>query len=343
MIYIVSFSAKGCELAFRIAEGLKEECRVFSKTSSGSHSAENIDESISRWTGKAFKEAKGIVFVGATGIAVRSVALHLKNKTTDPAVVCVDEKGKYSIPLLSGHLGGANELAEHVASVIDSEAVITTATDINKKFSVDMFSKSNNMHIENMELAKEVSAAILDGRPVGFKSEYPFTGDIPEGLVLMDDGEFGIYITSGNGSPFKKTLRLYPRDHILGIGCRRGISKNAIKKSVMSVLDLYGISIKNVKTIASIDIKSDEEGLLGFAYDNKIPVVFFSSEELNALPYSGFTSSEFVKDTTGVDCVCERSAIAASTDGELVVKKMSDNGVTVAVVKEPFDIDFGDE
>lgn len=343
MIYIVSFSAKGCELAFRIAEGLQEECRVFSKTSSESCSAENIDESISCWTGKAFEEAKGIVFVGATGVAVRSVALHLKNKTTDPAVVCVDEKGKYSIPLLSGHLGGANELAERIAFVIDSEVIITTATDINRKFSVDMFSKSNNMHIENMELAKDVSAAILDGRPVGFKSEYPFTGDIPEGLVLRDNGELGVYITSGNGSPFKKTLRLYPRDHILGIGCRRDVSKNIIERSVMSVLDLYGISIKNVNTIASINIKGDEKGLLEFADDNKIPVVFFSSEELNALPYSGFTSSEFVKDITGVDCVCERSAMAASADGELVVRKINDNGVTVAVVKEPFDIEFGDE
>ncbi|HKM09507.1 MAG TPA: cobalt-precorrin 5A hydrolase [Candidatus Methanomethylophilaceae archaeon] len=343
MMFIVSFSAKGCELAFKIAEGLQEECRIFSKTSSDSCSAERIDESISDWTGKAFKEAEGIIFVGATGIAVRSIALHLRGKTVDPAVVCVDENGRYSISLISGHIGGANRLAERVASVIGSEVVITTATDINKKFSVDLFAKSNNMYIGDMVLAKEVSAAILDGKPVGFKSEYPLIGELPQCLTLIDNGELGIHITNGNESLFRRTLRLYPRNHVLGIGCRKDISKNTIEKSVMSALDLYGISIRSVNTIASIDIKSNEGGLLEFAEDNGIPVIFFSSEELNALPDGGFSSSEFVKETTGVDCVCERSAIAASTNGELIVNKVSDNGVTVAVVREPFEIHFGDE
>ena len=343
MIFIVAFSTKGCSTALKIAKGLGKECKVFSKTSGDSTDTEMITVSMSDWTGAAFKEAKGIVFVGATGIAVRAIAPHLKNKMKDPAIVCVDELGKYAISLLSGHLGGANILTKQVASIIGGEPIITTATDINKKFSVDSFALSHDMAIGSMALAKDVSAAVLEGRFVGLKSDYTLKGNLPDGLTIADAGELGVYITSNSIEPFTKTLRLFPKDHILGIGCKKGTSEVDINDLVTSVLGSSDVSIKNVRLIASIDLKKEEKGLLKFAEDNRIPTIFFSSEDLNSLPDVGYSRSDFVIKITGVDCVSERSAMAASIDGELIVKKVSRNGVTVALVREPLELCFGDE
>lgn len=343
MIYIVAFSTKGCSTALRIAEGLEKECRIFSKTTGDTTGTEKIILPLTSWTGVAFKEAESIVFVGATGIAIRAIAPHMKNKIKDPAIVCVDELGRYSISLLSGHIGGANILTELIASAIGAVPVITTATDINKKFSVDSFATSRNMAIGSMALAKDVSAAVLEGTFVGLKSDHPIKGNIPKELTICDEGELGIYITSSSSEPFKRTLRLFPKNHVLGIGCRKDTKKEDIDKLVRAVLSLSDVSIKSVKLIASVDLKKEEKGLLKFAEDNEIPTTFFSSEELNALPNIGYSRSDFVIKITGVDCVSERSAIAASTNGDLIVKKVSGNGVTVALVREPFELCFGDE
>lgn len=343
MIYIVAFSTKGCSTALNIAEELDQECRVFSKTTGNNTGTEKIISSLSDWTGNAFREAESIVFVGATGIAIRAIASHLKNKAKDPAIVCVDELGRYSISLLSGHIGGANILTEQIALAIGAEPIITTATDINKKFSVDSFATLRNMAIGSMALAKDVSAAVLDGKFVGLKSDYPVKGNVPKELTKADEGELGIYITSNSIEPFKKTLKLFPKNHILGIGCRKDTPKADIDKLVKSVLNVSDVSIKSVRLITSIDLKKKEKGLLEFADDNSIPTTFFSSEDLNALPNIGYSKSEFVVKITGVDCVSERSAMAASIGGELIVKKVSGNGVTVALVREPFELCFGDE
>ncbi len=344
MICIAAFSARGCSVAMEISRALGDkDVRVFSKTS-GRSACENIDVPISEWAGSVFEKSEAIIFVGAVGIAVRAIAPHIKDKTSDPAVVCVDELGRYSIPILSGHIGGANHLAGQIASAIGAEPVITTATDINGKFSVDSFAASRDMSIGSMALAKDVSAAILDGRFVGLKSDYPVCGRVPACLDTSKTGDLGVHITSGFGKgPYLRTLRLIPKNHILGIGCRRGTDKEDIKKVALTVLDSAGISIEGVKAVASIDLKENEPGLVEFAAEMGVPAVFYSSSELNTLPDIGYSKSDFVKNTTGVDCVCERSAMAASVLGELIVRKTGGGGVTVAVVREPFLVDFGDE
>ena len=343
MIHIVAFSLKGSELALKISKNLGMENRVFSKTSAVAEGTEQIRVPITEWAEKSFKEADGIIFVGATGIAVRTIAPYVKDKTTDPAVVCIDELGRNSISLLSGHIGGANDLAYTVSEITGANPVISTATDLNKKFSVDSFAVSRNMAISNMKLAKDVSAAVLHNERIGFKSDYPYTGNIPAGLVESEEPELGIYITSGNSSAFRKTLRLIPKNHVLEIGCRRNTPKEKIDNAVRKTLSENNISIKSIRMIASIDLKSDEVGLLEFSDELKVPIVFFTSDELNALQNGDFTVSEFVRKTTGVDCVCERSAVLASTDGKIVIRKIGLDGVTVAVAREPFEFNFGDE
>ncbi|MDY0224736.1 MAG: cobalamin biosynthesis protein, partial [Candidatus Methanomethylophilaceae archaeon] len=140
--------------------------------------------------------------------------------------------------------------------------------------------------------------------------------------------------------PFDSTLILRPRCYTLGIGCKKGTPIEKIELLVDCVLDEANISIKNVKKVASIDIKKEEKGLLDFCEKYVIPCVFFTAKELNILENEDFSSSQFVQSVTNVDCVCERAAVAASNDGKLIVKKTVLDGVTVAVVKETFRVNF---
>ena len=126
---------------------------------------------LSEWTKGGFSADDALIFVGACGIAVRSIAPYVRDKFQDPAVVCVDEAGQFVIPLLSGHVGGANRLAEMVASGIGAVPVVTTATDVEKKFAVDVFAKDHGFVITDRKLAKEISADILAGEPVGVFSQ----------------------------------------------------------------------------------------------------------------------------------------------------------------------------
>ena len=136
-------------------------------------------ERLADWRRMAWEQAEGLVFVGAVGIAVRSIAPLLRSKTTDPAVVVVDEAGQFAISLVSGHMGGANQLARQVASCLDATPVVTTATDVNGKFAVDVFAVKNGLAIGSMRRAKEISAAILAGRPVGIHTAYRLEGEVP--------------------------------------------------------------------------------------------------------------------------------------------------------------------
>ena len=295
---------------------------------------------MSAWTEESFRVADALIFIGATGIAVRYVAPFLKNKAVDPAVICMDDKGTFVIPLLSGHIGGANDLAKEIADGIGSIPVITTATDIHDKFSVDSFAVNNDLHIGSLAAAKEISSAIVDEKKVGLVSDVPVS-NVPPELDLNGNEDLGVFISYGlSEGPFKRTLKLTPRCHILGIGCRKDTPLKKIEALVYDILDKEGISKESVKSIASIDLKSNEPGLLEFCKKIKAEPVFFPSDVLASLPDVGFTSSEMVKKVTGVDNVCERAAVAASDGGELIVRKTPRDGVTLAVVREPVSLDL---
>ena len=145
--------------------------------------AKPIDSSLRDWTGRRFAQSDAIIFIGACGIAVRSIAPFVSSKKTDPAVVVIDEQGKFAISLLSGHIGGANELTEEISNLLHATPVITTATDINNKFAVDVFAKTNGCYISDMTMAKEISAALVNGNSVGFASDFPWVGEIPKEWV----------------------------------------------------------------------------------------------------------------------------------------------------------------
>lgn len=284
---------------------------------------------------RLFSESDALIFIGATGIAVRSIAPYVKDKTTDPAVISMDEKGKFVIPLLSGHMGGANDLALEIAELLKALPVVTTATDVNGKIAIDSFAKKNHMHISCMNTAKMVSAAVLE-KDVPVSSCFKING-MGKGLKEGFDGEIGVYIGYDMKEPYETTLRLVPEVLSIGIGCRRGTPLEKIRSAFYKVLDENGIDSYAVRELASIDIKSDEEGLLSFAKELDIPITFYSSSELNSLSYD-FTKSEFVEKVTGVDCVSERSAMM--TSDEIIVRKTALDGVTIAVGLKNMEVSF---
>ena len=280
---------------------------------------------LSEWTKEAFLRDDALIFVGACGIAVRSIAPYVRDKFQDPAVVCVDEAGQFAIPLLSGHVGGANRLAEMVE----------------KKFAVDVFAKDHGFVITDRKLAKEISADILAGEPVGAFSDFGFSAwkKIPEGLFEDRICKRNLWVTvSGKekkGIPSDRVLRLIPRCVALGIGCKRGTPVEKIRTAVESAMERNGIDLRSVFAAASIDIKKQEQGLIEFAKELQVPFLTFSSEELNGQP-GDFPESEFVRKTTGTGNVCERSAVAAcrlgvrASECRILIHKEAKDGVTVA-------------
>ena len=337
---IIAFTTNGCRTAKAVAGAFPEgEADLYAKSTSDELGLTHVDTSMRAWTESAFAEYDVIVFVGAVGIAVREIAPFVRSKDVDPAVISVDEKGKFSIPVLSGHIGGANGIAVRIAGEIGALPVVTTATDINGKIAIDSFAVNNNLTITSLKAAKDVAARILAGDPVGFISDVKVIGEIPAELRGPADSPTGVYIGRENKEPFADTLRLVPRDLVLGIGCRRNTPQADIEYMVSNALAEIGADMTRVRAVASIDLKKDEKGLLDFAADHRIPITFFTSEELNALE-GEFSKSNFVQSVTAVDCVCERSAIRASREGKLILRKFAGNGVTVAVAAEEPAVDF---
>lgn len=346
-IAIISFTGRGGVTGEKLENGFKNlgyESRAFS--------VHGLGTSLSEFVKTAFTQEDGLIFIGAAGIAVRSIAPFLRGKDKDPAVVVVDELGKFAVSLLSGHLGGANELASEAAQLLGAQPVITTATDLHHAFAVDLFAKKNGLAIDNLKEAKEISAAVLRGEPVGFFSDFPVEGEIPEPLDRGVRHRRNIYITcSGSALPFEDgemthgcgLLRLIPRAAVLGMGCRREIPEEAAKDAAGEILKNCGIDRRAIGMLASIDLKRDEKALIALAAEWGITWKVFTSDELGAVEGSS-SESEFVKSVTGVGNVCERAALAGAAVGggkaRLAAGKSIFPSVTAAVAVREITVKF---
>ncbi len=326
-IYIVSFTQKGAELSLKL-QNIFPDAKLYSK-----YPAENInmlEKDIKSFTADIFSESKAVIFISAIGIAVRAVAPLIVSKNKDAAVIVLDDTGKYVIPVLSGHIGGANEMALKIAEYINAEPVITTATDRNNKFAVDVWAEKNNLYIDDITMIKEVSSRLLHNEKVGFISDYEVKGIFPEGLISDVQQECGIVIADKiDIQPFPYTMQLIPKEYVLGIGARKGAEYRYLKDFVEKVLKENNIDKRKILSVASIDIKKDEKAINMLAKELSVPFITYSSDEL-ANVQGDFTSSNFVKSVTGVDNVCER-AVKCFTGSEIIVKKLCENGFTLSI------------
>lgn len=343
-VRIITFTNKGYELGARLQDlPGSYDCELIYKGKQTSISGCTTDEKILTPDGlpdicrTAFEQSISLVFIGAAGIAVRSVAPYVRDKLTDPPVIVIDELGRFVIPVLSGHVGGANELACRIADAIGAEPVITTATDINETFAVDVFAKENGLTIRNREGIAKVSSSALEGRPVTISiKDYPPAE--PVDVIITDEpgGINGDMTILNEATALKNaaSIILCPKIYAIGIGCRRGKTFEELRDFARGILEDNGISTDDVGCIATIDVKKDEEGLRRLSQAWRMPLVTYEASVLaRANSANGeFASSETVLEKVGVDNVCERAAVIAAGPGsELIVRKTASNGMTVAV------------
>ena len=302
------------------------------------------------WMKEHFQELDVLVFIGAMGIVVRDMAPCLKTKLVDPAVVVLDEKGQFVISVLSGHIGGGNAFTLELARILEATPVVTTSSDVNGKIAIDLFAQKNNLVIASMKQAKLCASEIVSGRQVAFLCDGKVHGNPPKELCGSENS-FKVIVSPKKQQSEDGVLHLIPKAHVLGIGCKKGTSQEIIQARVLEELNDLGIDIRSIKAMASIDIKSDEEGIIGFAEKFKIPVSFYSGEELAGLE-GDFTPSEFVASVTGVENVCERAAFMLATENCakdhskptladcMVLPKSGKDGVTVSIMKTDWSVRF---
>lgn len=333
---IIAFTANGAALAEKII-GLYPDSKATAPKHYCNSVVEPLDGSLFDWTQARFKTGKTLVFIGAAGIAVRACAPFVKDKSTDAAVICVDERGENVIPLLSGHIGGANRMAKELANALGARAVITTATDLGGVFAVDAWAAQNNCVIADKSAIKRISATLLNGETVGIRSEFPIVSRLPAGISCENKAENGIEIAVEGTSPFPCTLRLIPRLIVAGIGCRKGISADMLENRLRESLSCLGIPIEAVGIVASIDKKAGEQGLIELCERINAKFVTFSAEQLMSME-GEFAKSERVLRVTGADNVCERAVVCAG--GEIILRKSPADGITVALGKLDWQVSF---
>ena len=332
---LICFTSKGREVMDRLCANLKIGVERYIMNSliagaTGSSSELDAELGLSEWTKKAFKTGNTLIFVGACGIAVRAIAPFVEDKTTDPGVLVVDENGRFVIPILSGHLGGAVDEAHTIARILDAQVVITTATDVRGEFAVDVFAKDNDLIIGDMKKAKDFTARLLETGNGSFYVDQEFKNEIligekPDNIAFSKE-TFDIYISP---CVFRgDALRLIPRSIVIGMGCRKGKSSEDLIFFAWKCLNRLGIDKRAVKALVSADIKTDEQGLIETAEAFDAEFKTFSETEL-ARQAGDFTGSDFVKETVGVDNVCERAVMAYGCS-RIILPKVAENGMTFA-------------
>jgi cobalt-precorrin 5A hydrolase len=307
-------------------------------------SESQVFERLTEAVEKQFSHFNGHIFIMATGIVVRTLTSLIEHKTVDPAVVVVDDQGQFAISLIAGHIGGANQLARQAAEILRATPVITTATDVNAKPAIDLLAAANGLKIENPSCIKGVNLALLNDEPVRVYDPAGWLGDnLPGSLTLTEDP--GVASGPENGShkssvrvddilldPVTDVLVLRPPSLVAGIGCNRHTSKEEIGGLLDMVLEKFGLARNSLSCLASIDLKSDETGLLALAADMDLPLQFFTKAALSGVQ-GVQTPSATVAKHIGVPSVCEAAAILSSRYGRLIVPKHNTRNVTLAIAR----------
>lgn len=305
-----------------------------------------------------FQRYTGIIQFISLGAVVRMIAPILQDKKTDPGVVVVDDRAQFAISVLSGHLGGANELTRIVAEILGATPVVTTASDVQKTIPVDLFGRQFGWQIESFERATPVSAAVVNEEPVvivqeaGERNWWSYDKPLPEhfrvvhsaeeALALREEWPFNAalvithrLLAEHEASALLANGVLYrPKNIVLGIGCNRGTAMEEIEAVVTETLQELGFSFKSVRNVATIDLKKDEVGLLALCEKQGWELVTYTPAELNEVPLAN--PSETVFKYTGAYGVSEPAALRSAGATEWALEKKKSGNVTISVALVPF-------
>lgn len=340
---IWALTPKAAALSDQIAGYLKGADRFHSCRLGRPKSGARVFDHLSAALAQEFGQYQGHVFIMAAGIVVRAIAGLIVNKTRDPAVVVLDEAGRYAISLLSGHIGGANSLAADVARITGGKPVITTATDVNHLPAIDVLAGQKGLAIENPSAIKAVHMALLSHRPVGLHDPHHLLSEViwPPNVVakvmsdLPDENFTGIFIDDIRMQLPDPVLVLRPRTLAVGIGCNRNTAMPEMMDFLFKVLDDFGLSRNSLSAMATVDLKADEPGLLSLSRALSLDLRFFNRAELNLVPNIA-TPSIMVEKHLGVKSVCEAAAILGAGSGRLIVPKQKSGNVTLAIARRVF-------
>ena len=284
-----------------------------------------INERVPILLEKTFNKYDLHIFVAATGAVVRIIEGKFKSKDTDPAVITIDDHANFVISLLSGHLGGANEECKKIASGIGAIPVITTASDVGGKIAVDTLSQKIKAKLNDLDGAKRVTSLIVNGENVSLH--------LPKNIVNHDENSAGAIIVSNRKNI--EISKIIPQNIFIGIGCKRGVSKEHIIEKLKYAMDKQNLELSAIKMAASAWVKSDETGLLEAMKELDIPIKFFEKEEILKLEDLIEEKSEYVKKTIGVYGVSEPCAfLASSGKGTFLAKKIKLDGMTLSIFEE---------
>ncbi len=354
-IAVVAITRRGVETALKIKDALDLagiSASVYAPRKYNQFGVVPLDKKVGEFVKDTYGKVEGIVAVMATGIIIRAVAPLLESKLTDPAVVGVDATGQFVISLLSGHYGGANDLTRTIAKGIGATPVITTASDVTGKMSVDEIAKNLHLNIQNPESLVAVNAAIVNGDRVVVVLNGDVkvsTGNIgcfevqkaengAQALDIINSYDAGIIITREplNIDKFVKPFTILKTKYIVvGLGARKEITQDQIIEAVDSALERAHVSLTSVNRFATVDIKRDSQPLVEAVEKLGAPLEFLSIDALRSLSHPDLSpDSELVQEKIGVGGVCERAAlIVAGENSKLILKKTKQNGVTVAIAE----------
>ena len=337
---ILALTPAGAALARQLARGLKgAQCWL-----PAALAGEPEDLTFSRLADafrEAFAKRHNLVCIMAAGIVVRGIAPYLQGKDTDPAVVVVDEAGQFAISLLSGHLGGANELARRVAKILEGAAVITTATDVHGLPALDVLAAAQSLIIENLAGVRPVHMALLAGRPVrlvdpegclsGELSAYPELFSLEPDLdqALTGSGPT-VYVGFQERHWPPEWLRLRPRNLVAGMGCHKGTPASELVEFMQHTFQQAGLSLLSLKALATIEAKKDEPGLRLAARSLGVEFLWFTATELKDIPVPN--PSPRVARHMQVASVSEAAALKAGGE-ELILTKQKSPNATLAVAR----------
>ncbi|RXK14203.1 cobalamin biosynthesis protein CbiG [Halarcobacter mediterraneus] len=330
-IALVSINQPSLNSASKLLDYLEDfEVDVYGKKDL-EHNLENLltYEKIDTVLQEGWKKYDAIICILAMGIVVRKIAPLLESKATDPAIIVMSMDLTKVIPLLSGHIGGANELSDLLASrVPNCMNFVSTATDQTKTFAFDMFAKKNNLEIENLKCLAKISNSLLNKKQVEVKTYKSIFETIPNktNLKRVDEQSSDLCV---NITPFSDdNLSLKPKVY-LGIGCNRDTPFEDIEASFFWFLEKHNLKKEQIENIASFEAKADEKGLLEFALKYNFDIKFYNEQEINSLQ-GEFSPSQATK-FFGLKGVSEPSSILVSKYKELIIpKNVYEKKITIA-------------
>ncbi len=349
-----ALTPNGAKLAARLADSLPDADIHVSQTLAEIKPSHILFDRLAAALEEKFRRYTGHIFIMSTGIVVRVLAGLLQSKTKDPAVVVVDDLGQNAISLLSGHIGGANELTHKIAQILKANPVITTATDINDLPAIDRLAMEKDLVIENPGAIKTVNMALLTGKKIMLCDPYGILQNtLPGAEYLSSDELIKRFHKNGQHTDIEDLayividdlcadlpsacLVLRPASLIAGIGCNRSTDVTEILTHLEGVLEKNNLALSCLRGIASIDLKADEKGLIMAAESLRVPLTFFSKQELNQVKDIK-NPSKAVEKHVGVKSVCEAAAILAAQGGPLIVPKQSTRNVTAAIARINFSL-----